>query len=302
MNKSILITGGAGFIGHHLVRAWLAKGATVRVLDNLRTGHARNLEGLNVEFFHGSVTDSTLVQRAAEGVDVIHHFAAVVSVPESVEQPQLTLDVNMGGTLNVLDAAHRNGNTRVVLASSSSVYGNVERPAHRETDLPEPQSPYALTKLGGEHLLHTYAKLHGVGTVSLRYFNVYGPRQDPSSPYAAAIARFVAQAKQQKPLTIFDDGEQTRDFIHVQDVVAANLLAAERGEGVYNVGRNEKLTVNELAHLINQAAGSTAGVVHLPPRAGDVRHSRGNADRLMALGWAPRISLEQGIAELVAEN
>lgn len=297
---TVLITGGAGFIGHHLAKAWLKRGATVRVLDNLRTGFAKNLAGLDVELILGTTENAETVEKAVQGVDYIHHFAAVVSVPESVQHPHLTESVNITGTLNLLAAAKRQAVRKIVFASSSAVYGTIERPEHRETDLPAPLSPYAITKLAGEYYMSMAQMLHGIPTVSLRYFNVFGPNQDPASPYAAAIARFTACAAKGEPLTIFGTGEQTRDFIHVQDVVAANLLAAELGEGVYNVSRNEKITVNELARLIVKATGGRSEIVHLPVRAGDVLHSRGNSDRLMALGWKPAVELEAGIAELLA--
>lgn len=298
--RCVLITGGAGFIGHHLAKAWLERGAQVRVLDNFRTGYRRNIESLGVELFEGSTENAELVAQAATGVQVIHHFAAVVSVPESVENPHLTESINITGTLNLLGAARKAGVQKIVFASSSAVYGNTERPQHRETDLPVPQSPYAITKLAGEHYMEMARLLFSVPTVSLRYFNVFGPRQDPNSPYAAAIAKFTASAQAGLPLTIFGTGEQTRDFIHVSDVVAANLLAAETGSGVYNVSRNEKITVNELARLIIQQSGSGSEIEYQPARPGDVLHSRGNSDRLMALGWKPQVSLEAGIAELIS--
>lgn len=297
MATTVLITGGAGFIGSHIAAAWAARGARVRVLDSLRTGHRRNLEGIPHEFLEGSVEDPALVARAVEGVDYIHHLAALVSVPESMEKPELTESINVVGTLNVLKAARAAGAKKFVLSSTSAVYGMAERPIHRETDLPEPASPYAITKLAGEHYTHLWREAFGLPTVVLRYFNVYGPRQDPKSPYAAAVAIFAEKARAGEPLRIFDDGEQTRDFIYVGDVVAANLLVAEKATGLFNVSCGTRLTVNELAREIVSLCKSNSPIVHAPPRPGDIRHSRGSSDKLQALGWKPQTGLAKGLEE-----
>ncbi|MCC5877983.1 MAG: NAD-dependent epimerase/dehydratase family protein [Candidatus Sumerlaeia bacterium] len=295
----VLITGGAGFIGSHLAAAWTARGADVVVLDSLRSGNRENLVGINCEFVAGLVEDADLVARLARDAAVIHHLAAVVSVPESVENPEETEAINTRGTINVLEAARRGAVRRVVLSSSSAVYGEADRPIHREADLPEPMSPYAISKLSGEHYLAAYSKLYGLETVSLRYFNVYGPRQDPNSPYAAAIAIFSRNAREGTPLKIFGDGSQTRDFVFVEDVVAANLLAAEKGAGVYNVSTGEIITINDLAEKIRECAGSSSPIEHLPPRPGDIMHSRGDATRLRALGWKPTVTLEAGLKRTI---
>lgn len=292
----VLITGGAGFIGSHLAAAWSKRGADVVVLDSLRSGKLTNLEGVECEFVEGSVEDTSVLDRVTRGVTVIHHLAAVVSVPESVENPLETEAINTRGTINVLEAARTHNIRRVVLSSSSAVYGEVDRPIHRESDLPSPMSPYAISKLTGEHYLAAYRSLYGMETVALRYFNVYGPRQDPDSPYAAAIAIFSRNAREGKPLNIFGDGTQTRDFVFVEDVVAANLLVAEKGSGVYNVSTGEIITINDLAEKIRAASGSTSSIEHLPPRPGDVMHSRGDATRLRGLGWTPSVTLEAGLA------
>jgi UDP-glucose 4-epimerase len=291
----VLITGGAGFIGSHIAQAWSARGAEVVVLDSLRTGRRASLEGIDCRLVEGSVEDAELVLKACEGVGVIHHLAALVSVPESVEKPHLTESINAVGTLNVLEAARRQRVGRVVFSSTSAIYGTAERPMHSETDLPEPISPYAITKLAGEQYMHLYKTIHGVPTVSLRYFNVYGARQDPRSAYAAAVAIFAERALRGQPVRIFDDGEQTRDFVHVSDIVAANLLAAERGSGVYNVACGTRITVNDLARQIIKLSGSPSVIEYAPPRAGDVKHSRGDAARLRALGWAPKVGLAEGL-------
>jgi UDP-glucose 4-epimerase len=293
--SSVLITGGAGFIGSHLARAWADRGVRVVVLDSLRTGHESNLDGVACEFLRGSVENADLVRRAARGVDVIHHLAALVSVPESMEKPHLTEQINVGGTLNVLEAARAEGVRKVVFSSTSAVYGMVDRPLHRESDLPEPASPYAISKLAGEHYMALYAAAFGVPTIAFRYFNVYGPRQDPKSPYAAAVAIFSERALAGQPLRVFDDGEQTRDFVYVGDVVAANLLGATTGSGLFNVACGSRITVNDLARKIIAAAGSRSPIEYAPPRPGDVRHSRGCSERLQALGWKPTVSLDEGL-------
>lgn len=293
----VLVTGGAGFIGSHLVRAWLARGAEVRVLDNFRTGKLSNLEGLPVQLFEGSICDTAVVDAAVRGVEVVHHLAALVSVPESVDKPVETEEINVVGTIRLLEAAKRHGVRRFVFSSSSAVYGDVVRQVHRESDLPAPASPYAISKLAGEYYVGLAHDPKGMRTTSLRYFNVYGPRQDPGSPYAAAVSIFFARAVSGQPLRIFGDGEQTRDFVYVGDVVAANLLAAQQGEGVYNVATGSGVSIRELAELIRQIASSDSGVEFAAPRPGDVRHSRGDAERLRRLGWEPQVTLEKGLAE-----
>lgn len=300
MGDRVLITGGAGFIGSHLARAWIGRGAAVVVLDSLRTGHRRNLEGLPVTFIEGSVEDSAIVRRAMEGVSLVHHLAALVSVPESMEKPGLTESINVLGTLNVLEAARAAGVRKVVFSSTSAVYGMVERPIHRESDLPAPASPYAISKLAGEHYMNLYATAHGVPTVSLRYFNVYGPGQDPDSPYAAAIAIFTRRALAAAPMVIFGDGEQTRDFVFVGDVVQANLLGAAQGSGVYNVACGSRITIADLAGQIRAAAGSSSEIRFADPRPGDVLHSRGDAGRLRGLGWSPTVDLAEGLRQTLA--
>jgi UDP-glucose 4-epimerase len=291
----VLVTGGAGFIGSHIAHAWLKRGAQVRILDNFRTGKRENLAGLDVELIQGSVTDSAMVEQAVADVDVVHHLAALVSVPESVEHPIEAEQINTIGTIVLLSAAAQAGVKAFVFSSTSAIYGNVDRPQHSESDLPAPVSPYAISKLAGEYYVSLANGRNGMRTVALRYFNVFGPRQDPTSPYAAAVSIFFARAIEGKPLTIFGDGEQTRDFIYVDDVVSANLLAAEKGEGVYNVAAGRRITINELAKTIRQIAGSNSPIVHAAERPGDVRHSRGAIERLAALGWRPQISLHDGL-------
>lgn len=291
----VLITGGAGFIGSHLAAAWLARGARVTVLDNLRSGYLRNLAGLAVDFIEGSVEDADLVARLCEGKHYVHHLAAMVSVPESMAKPREAEAINVLGTLNVLEGCRRAGVAKLVYSSTSAVYGPIDRPIHSEADLPDPLSPYAITKLAGEHYLGLYRRIHKVPSVALRYFNVYGPRQDPGSAYAAAVAIFAERARRGEPLHIHGDGEQTRDFVFVEDVAAANLLAAERGDGLYNVACGTRITVNDLARMIINLSGSSSQIQHGPERAGDIRHSRGSSERIQALGWSPRVELAEGL-------
>jgi UDP-glucose 4-epimerase len=295
MRKKIVVTGGAGFIGSHLVEVALERGAEVTVIDSLRTGKRSNLDGLKCRFVEGSVEDAAVVRECVEGADTVFHLAALVSVPESMEKPREAEAINVGGTLNVLQAAREAGVGKVVLASTSAVYGMVDRPMHSETDLPSPASPYAITKLTGEHYLKLYNDAFGLPTAALRFFNVYGPRQDPKSPYAAAVAIFAERARANQPVRIFDDGEQTRDFIFVRDVVEALLLAAEKGSGVMNVACGTRITVNDLAKKIIEISGSTSQIEYAAPRPGDVRHSRGDASRLRALGWEPKTNLDEGL-------
>lgn len=302
MPTEVLITGGAGFIGSHLVAQWLARGARVRVLDNFRTGHRRNLAGLDCELIEGSIEDACLVRRAMAGVTYVHHLAALVSVPESMSQPRVANSLNIDGTLNVLDAAREAGVRKVVYSSTSAVYGQIDRPMHAEAHLPAPASPYAIAKLAGEHYMALYAEAYGVPTVTLRYFNVYGPRQDPNSPYAAAVAIFAARARDNQPITIFGDGEQTRDFVFVEDVARANILAAESGTGLYNVACGGRITINDLAREIVSLSGSSSPIEHHPPRAGDIRFSCGDATRLGALGWKPLVALRDGLRRTLTES
>ena len=297
--KRVLVTGGAGFIGSHIARAWIDRGARVVVLDNFRTGHRRNLDGIGCEFVEGSVEDRDLVRGLVARADVVHHLAALVSVPESMSEPYLTQAINVNGTLNILEAARLNPAARVVFSTTSAVYGEAQRPIHREDNLPEPVSPYAISKLTGEYYMALYRAAFGVQTVALRYFNVYGPRQDPKSPYAAAVAIFAERARGNQPITIYGDGGQSRDFVFVEDVVRANLLAAETGDGIYNVATGSEITVNELAQRIVAITGSSSSIAHAPERPGDVRNSCGDATRLRSLGWAPQVELEDGLRRTI---
>ena len=295
----VLITGGAGFIGSHLAEHYRER-AQVRVLDDFRTGHRRNLAGLDVELLEGSVCDPAAVRRAVQGVDVVYHLAALVSVPESVEKPAECARINIEGLRHVLAAAADAGVGKLLLASSAAVYGDNPAVPKVEAMTPEPRSPYADTKLGGEALLEEYQREHGLATAALRFFNVFGPRQDPGSAYAAAVPIFLAQALRGEPLTIYGDGGQTRDFIYVKDVVGALAFLGHAdgtaASGVFNAGYGGQTTILELARTIIRLAGSRSEIRYAPGRAGDVRHSRAAVDKLCATGWRPAFTLEQGLA------
>jgi len=294
----VLITGGAGFIGSHVAEHFQGQ-AEVRVLDNLRTGYRRNLEGLDVEFIEGSILDREAVRRAVEGVDYIFHLAALISVPESMSKPHECVDLNVTGLLNVLTAADEAKVKKLVLASSAAIYGNNPTVPKVETMFPEPLSPYAVTKLDGEYYCDLFTRTTSLETACLRFFNVFGPRQDPNSAYAAAVPIFIRKALDGQPLTIFGDGEQTRDFIYVKDIVAANVFAATTPgvTGVFNVGYGASTTINHIAGEIIKAAGSASTIDHQPERAGDVKHSLASVDKLTAAGFRPVSNLSEGLSD-----
>jgi UDP-glucose 4-epimerase len=300
MSKRVLITGGAGFIGSHLARHFAACGE-VTVLDDLRSGHARNLDGIACRFVRGSILDDVVLREAMAGTEEVYHLAAMVSVPESVAKPAECAELNTEGTRCVLEAAVSAGARKVVLASSAAIYGDNPTVPKLEAMLPEPKSPYAETKLAGERLLEEYRRSHGLGTTSLRFFNVFGPRQDPKSAYAAAVPIFIAKALRDEPIGIHGDGGQTRDFIHVTDIVGALAYAGASKEmaGTYNVGYGRSQSILELAQEILRLTGSKSRIEHLPTRAGDVRHSLASTALLLAAGWQTRSSVSAGLAETV---
>ena len=295
-----LITGGAGFIGSHLVQALQGKG-TVRVLDNLRTGFHSNLDGFAFEFYEGSVLDRELLATLMNGVDYVFHLAAMVSVPESVVRPRECEELNGFGLLNVLEAATAAGVKKVFFASSAAVYGDNPTVPKVETMIPEPKSPYAFTKLLGEHYCRFFHDEGRVRTACLRFFNVFGPRQDPKGPYAAAVAIFIAKALRGDSIVIHGDGEQTRDFIYVKDIVAAILHVTFTPEitGVFNAGYGGAVTLNQLAEFIVKEAGTSTTIEHGPVRAGDVKHSRAAVDLLNSTGFKPVGSLEHGLRAMI---
>ena len=295
----ILITGGAGFIGSNIVEHFHETNEVV-VLDSLRSGFEHNLRGFKVRLVKGSVTEKSIVDDAAKGVDYIFHLAALVSVPESVEKPHETVDINVLGTLNVLDAAKKHRIKKVVISSSAAIYGDNPSVPKVESMVPEPKSPYAITKLDAEYYAKMYTLEFGVPVVCLRYFNVFGPRQNPKSQYAAAVPIFVDRSIKNQEITIYGDGEQTRDFVFVKDVVAANALAATSAPaGVYNIACGGRITINDLAKTIVALTKSSSKLRYAPERAGDVKHSQADIHRAESFGFHPRYSLEDGLKPTV---
>jgi len=300
-----LVTGGAGFIGSHLVRELVRRGESVRVLDDFSTGRRENLRDVvdRIELVEGSLTDPGAVRRAVEGVTFILHQGARPSVPQSIQDPLRTHEANATGTLNLLVAAHRAGVSRVVYASSSSVYGDTPSLPKEERMPPEPKSPYAISKLAGELYCQVFHKTYGLETLSLRYFNVFGPRQDPSSEYAAVIPKFITAMLAGRAPTTFGDGKQSRDFTYVQDVVEANLKAigAPQAPGaVINVACGERHTLLQVLSQLNDILGTDFEPIFAPERPGDVRHSR--ASTILAkglLGYEARVSLRDGLERVV---
>lgn len=293
----ILITGGSGFIGSHIVELYQDKAEEIRVLDNLRTGYRHNLDGLRHTFIEGSITDRELVKKAVQGVDYIFHLAALVSVPESMAKPGECVDINVHGLLNVLEEAAAAGVKKLVFASSAAVYGDNPTVPKVETMIPEPKSPYAITKLDGEYYLGMFQNEGKLETAAIRFFNVFGPRQDPKGAYAAAVPIFIQKAVNNEDITVFGDGGQTRDFIYVKDIAGALAFAVETPgvTGVFNAGYGGQITIEDLANGLVSAAISSSKILHAPERAGDVRHSRASADKLRAAGWVPRHTLEEGL-------
>ena len=307
MNR-FLVTGGAGFIGSALVRGLLAHGASnVAVVDNLLTGFERNLDDVRgaVDFHRTDIRDYDALLQAMRGVDIVFHEAAVPSVPRSIREPVPSHEINIGGTFNVLRAAKEAGVRRVVYAASSSAYGDTEELPKVETMLPRPKSPYAAQKLLGEHYMTVWAECFGLETVSLRYFNVYGPRQDPSSPYSGVLSLFMTAILNREAPTLFGDGEQSRDFTFVEDVVVLNIKAAEAPSHVsghmYNAGNGGRITLNEAWSLLQKIEGVKIAPKYGPPRAGDVRDSQADTTRAQRdLGHDPRFTFEQGMKETLA--
>jgi UDP-glucose 4-epimerase len=285
----VLVTGGAGFIGSHIVEHFQGI-AEVRVLDNLRSGFRHNLIGFKHQFIEASISDRNAVRRAMEGMDYVFHLAAMISVPESVQKPIECNEINTAGTLIVLEEAARACVKKLVFSSSAAIYGNNPVTPKIETMSPEPRSPYAITKLDGEYYCKMFADDGRLATTSLRYFNVFGPRQDPKSQYAAAIPAFIERAIKNEPITIFGDGEQTRDFVYVKDIAAANVFFATQSKAndVFNVGYGERTTINDLASTICRLAGSDSRIQHGAERPGDVKHSLAATDKLRANGYIPK--------------
>jgi len=296
MTKKYAITGGAGFIGSNLAEA-LAAGNEVVVVDDLSSGRRENLAGLDVELVEGSILDLDLLRGAFEGCDCVFHMAAIASVQRSVEDPSR---VGVEGTLNVLVAARDVGAEKVVFASSAAVYGDSPLLPKREDMRPEPKSPYAVSKLAGEGFCLAFNEVYGMRNVALRYFNVYGPRQDPNSEYAAVIPKFVSAYLAGEAPVIFGDGEQTRDFVYVKDVVRANILASEGSvQGVYNIASGTRTSLNELSGIIKEITGSEVEAVYSEPRAGDIRDSVADIEAAKIIGYSPEYTMEEGLREAI---
>ncbi len=301
-----LVTGGAGFIGSHIASALIGSGARVRVLDDLSTGHPENIDELggDVDFIHGSVADEDLLAKTLEGVELVFHEAAIPSVPRSVENPRQSHIASVDGTFSLLLAARDKKVRRVVYAASSSAYGDQPTLPKSEEMLPDPLSPYAVAKLVGEYYCQVFTRVYGLETVSLRYFNVFGPRQDPGSQYSGVVSRFISALLSNERPVIYGDGEQSRDFTYIDNVVAANLNAATTTDGVgrvINVANGERITLNQLLEELKQLTGKqwiTAD--YREPRVGDVRHSL--ADTSMArqfLAYESKVDLREGLQRTI---
>jgi UDP-glucose 4-epimerase len=304
-----LVTGGAGFIGSHIAEALLKEGESVRVFDNLATGRSSNLEALqglagHFEFVQGDLCDSKAVRAAVEGVEVVFHQGALASVPRSIAEPVISLETNIHGTQNVLLAARDAGVRRVVYASSSSVYGDTPvLPKHEEMPT-APLSPYAVQKLTGELLCGVFTRIYGLGTVALRYFNVFGPRQDPTSEYAAVIPRFLTALLENRRPIVFGDGEQTRDFTYIENVVQANLLAATSSAAVgatMNIGCGERVSLNTFLKTAGELLGRRVHAEYRGPRPGDVRDSLADISRARRLlDYRPKVTFREGLARTLS--
>ncbi len=301
MTKKFAITGGAGFIGSNLAEA-LAEENEVVVIDDLSSGRRENLAGLDVAFIEGSINDLDLLRQAFEGATCVFHEAAIASVQRSVEDPIGTSRVGVEGTLNVLVAARDAGADRVVFASSAAVYGDSPELPKREDMRPEPKSPYAVSKLAGEGFCMAFNEVYGMRNIALRYFNVYGPRQDPNSEYAAVIPKFVSAYLEGKAPTIFGDGEQTRDFVYVKDVVRANILASQSEvSGVFNVASGTRTSLNELAEMIGKVSGNDIKPRYSDARPGDIKDSLADISKAETIGLFPEYSMEKGLRVMMSQ-
>jgi UDP-glucose 4-epimerase len=297
-----LVTGGAGFIGSHICRALLDAGARVRVIDNLATGYVENLKeiGGDIDFIDASIADSAEINRAVQGVELIFHEAAIPSVPRSVGKPEETHEASVNGTFQLLLAARNAKVRRVIYAASSSAYGDQSESPKHESMRPDPLSPYAAAKLVGEYYCQVFTRAYGLETVSLRYFNVFGPRQDPGSPYSGVISRFILALENGEPPVIYGDGEQTRDFTYVANAVSANLLAAEAPQAsgkVFNIANGKSISINALLESLKQLTGRTdVKAEYLKARIGDVKDSLADLDAAKSeLSYSPKVELEEGL-------
>jgi UDP-glucose 4-epimerase len=300
-----LVTGGAGFIGSHLCHRLVEEGHSVRVLDNLSSGRRENLAEIEdqIDLLEGDLRDEEVLERAVRGVDYVLHHAAVASVQVSVERPLFEQEVNAVGTLRLLEQARRARVKRLVFAASAAAYGNNPAVPKREDMLPQPGSPYGVSKVTGEYYCQVYSQVFGLETVCLRYFNIFGPRQDPASPYSGVISIFAQRMLAGRPPTIFGDGEQSRDFAYVDNAVEANLLACSAGQAsgqVYNIGCGRCTTIRELVKAMNQALGTAIEPIFAPARPGEVRHSLADLSRAQReLGYRPVVHFEEGLERTV---
>jgi dTDP-glucose 4,6-dehydratase len=306
-SSKVLVTGGAGFIGSHIVDRLLKEGFEVTVIDNLSTGRLENIahhqDRKDFHFIKGDIRNASLIKKAIKNIDVVFHEAALVSVPRSIENPLLTNEVNVSGTLNLLEAC-RNANVAwFIYASSSAIYGETETLPKHENLMPQPMSPYAVSKLTAENYVKIYHKIYGLNTICLRYFNVYGPRQI-YSPYSGVITIFINRLLRNEPPIIYGDGEQTRDFTYIQDVVEASMLALTRKKAigeVFNIATGTPTTINQLATMLQQITNKTSlKPIHTNPRPGDIKHSYADITKAKKLlRYNPKTSLKNGLTQLV---
>jgi UDP-glucose 4-epimerase len=295
----ILITGGAGFIGSHIVEYFQNK-AEIVILDNLRSGNINNIKGMKYQLIEGDIRDRTTVRKAVKDIDYIFHLAAMVSVPESMDKPTECIDINVTGTVILLEEAAKANVKKLSFSSSCSVYGNNPIIPKKEIMLPEPQSPYAISKLDGEYYAELFSSQKKLKTVCLRYFNVFGPRQNPNNAYAAAVPIFINKALKHDDLTIYGDGEQTRDFVYVKDVVSANIFMIENDfSGIYNIGYGKTITIKSLADKIITQTGSNSRINFTSQRSGDVKHSRASIDKLLKTGFESLSSFDNALNKTI---
>jgi UDP-glucose 4-epimerase len=304
-NRKVIVTGGAGFIGSHVAEELLKLEAKVIIIDDLSSGRIQNIKFLstigNPEFIQGSISDISLLKQCFSDVDYVFHLAALTSVPQSIDNPFIYNEVNVKGILNILLTAKENNVKKVVFSSSCALYGDSTEFPLRENLLPNPLSPYAVTKLVGEYYCQVFKRVYGLDTVCLRYFNVYGPRQDPNSAYAAVIPLFIKMVLSGKSPVIFGDGEQTRDFVFVKDVVSANILGAGRdASGIFNIGTGRSVTLNHVTERIVKLCGQNIEIVHGQPRVGDVIHSHCDISKAKIFGFKSEYDLDTGLKETIA--
>lgn len=298
----VVITGGAGFIGSHIAEYWVENNADVHIIDNFRSGFRKNIISEKIKFTEGSIEDKQLVFDSLENADYVFNLAALVSVPESIDKPEECISINVNGLINLLEASKKHKIKKLVHTSSAAIYGDDPELPKTTKLRPNPKSPYGITKLDGEYYCNLYKESFGVNTTSLRYFNVYGERQDPKSQYAAAVPIFISKALKNEEITIFGDGNQTRDFVYVKDIVKANVMAAERLDikGVFNVANGSYITIKQLAENIVKITGSKSEIIYKPERAGDIKHSYASIEETKeVLGFKPDFSLEQGLTRTI---